>query len=60
MVKQLIVSQQRLTKRIARLDKMQSIFKLWHVAHLPFALIMLIVMVIHVAVALTFGYKWIF
>ena len=60
MVKQLIVSQKKLVKRIARLDKMQNFFKLWHVAHLPFALIMLIIMVIHVAVALTFGYKWIF
>lgn len=59
-VKQLIVRQKMLTQRMARLDMMQNIFKYWHVAHLPFALIMLIVMVIHVAVVLTFGYKWIF
>jgi len=59
-VKQLIVRQRSLTQRMARLDMMQNIFKYWHVAHLPFALIMLIVMVIHVAVVLTFGYKWIF
>ena len=59
-VKQLIVSQRRLAKRIERLEMMQNIFKLWHVAHLPFALIMLIVMFIHVVVVLTFGYKWIF
>ena len=59
-VKQLIVRQRLLTQRMARLDMMQNIFKYWHVAHLPFALIMLIVMVIHVAVVLTFGYKWIF
>ncbi len=59
-VKQLIKSQKSLVKRIKRLAMMQNIFKLWHVAHLPFALIMLIVMVIHVTVALTFGYKWIF
>lgn len=59
-VKQLIVSQRRLAKRIERLDMMQNIFKLWHVAHLPFALIMLIVMVVHVIVVLTLGYKWIF
>jgi len=60
MVKQLINSQKSLVKRIERLDMMQNIFKYWHVAHLPFALIMLIVMIIHVAVVLTFGYKWIF
>lgn len=59
-VRQLIIRQRLLTQRMARLDMMQNIFKYWHVAHLPFALIMLIVMVIHVAVVLTFGYKWIF
>jgi len=59
-VKQLINSQKKLIKRIERLDMMQSIFRYWHVAHLPFAIIMLIVMVIHVVVVLTFGYKWIF
>lgn len=59
-VKQLINSQIALVKRIKRLDMMQNIFRYWHVAHLPFALIMLIVMVIHVVVVLTFGYKWIF
>ncbi len=59
-IKRLIKSQKNLIKRIGRLDKMQNIFKLWHIAHLPFALIMLIVMLIHVAVVLTFGYKWIF
>lgn len=46
--------------RIARLQTMQKLFKYWHVAHLPFALIMLIIMVIHVAFTITFGYHWIF
>jgi len=59
-IKQLIRSQKKLVRRIARLDRMQSLFKYWHVAHLPFALIMLIIMIIHIAVVLTFGYKWIF
>ena len=59
-VRKLINNQRRMTKRLERLDMMQNIFKYWHVAHLPFALIMLIVMLIHVAVVLTFGYKWIF
>lgn len=57
--KLLINNQRRLSKRIQRLEMMQNIFKYWHVAHLPFALIMLVIMVIHVVVALTFGYKWI-
>jgi hypothetical protein len=49
-----------INRRIDRLDTMQSLFKYWHVAHLPFALVMLIVMVIHVAVTIVFGYRWIF
>ena len=58
--KQLINNQRKLSSRIKRLETMQNIFRYWHVAHLPFALITLVIMVIHVIVALTFNYKWIF
>lgn len=56
----LVKNEITLTKRIGRLHTMQKLFKYWHVAHLPFALIMLIIVIIHVAVTLAFGYKWIF
>jgi sulfur relay (sulfurtransferase) DsrC/TusE family protein len=49
-----------LNRRIERLDTMQNLFKYWHVAHFPFALVMLIIMTIHVAVTIIFGYRWIF
>ena len=49
-----------LSKKIARLQTMQKLFKYWHVAHMPFALIMLVIVVIHIAVTVAFGYKWIF
>jgi hypothetical protein len=49
-----------LNRRIDRLVTMQNLFKYWHVAHLPFAIIMLIIMIIHVAVTIAFGYRWIF
>jgi hypothetical protein len=39
---------------------MQKMLKYWHVAHLPFAVVMFIIMVIHVAITIAFGYKWIF
>jgi hypothetical protein len=39
---------------------MQDYLRYWHVAHLPFALVMLFIMIIHVVVAVLFGYKWIF
>lgn len=49
-----------LDRRIKLLRSMQSIFKYWHIFHLPFAIVMLIIMLIHVGVTIVFGYKWIF
>jgi hypothetical protein len=60
MILGLIMDDIKLNRRIERLDTMQSFFKSWHVVHLPFALIMLVIMVIHVAVTVLFGYRWIF
>jgi hypothetical protein len=57
---QIFRDQLKLKRKILRLVTMQKLFAYWHVAHLPFALIMLVVMIIHVGVAVTFGYKWIF
>jgi hypothetical protein len=59
-VTKLVSNEISLSNRIERLQTMQQLFKYWHVAHLPFALIMLIIMVIHVAITLLFGYRWIF
>ena len=56
----MVKNEMSLSRKIARLETMQKLFKYWHVAHLPFALIMLIILVIHVGVTLAFGYKWIF
>jgi len=62
--KSLVLSSARLEwkmeRRIARLASMQKLFKLWHVFHRPFALIMLIIVVVHVVATLTMGYTWIF
>lgn len=56
----LVKNEISLNRRIERLLTMQNLFKHWHVAHLPFALIMLVIMVIHVGVSIVFGYTWIF
>ncbi len=48
-----------LTRRIALLEKLRSLFTLWHVIHLPFSIIMLIIFLVHVGVAVAFGYRWI-
>jgi len=49
-----------MARRIAFLRTSQKFFQLWHIFHLPFAITMFVIMVIHVAVTIIFGYKWIF
>ena len=49
-----------ISRRIGLLQTMQNIFKYWHVVHLPFAIVMFVIMFIHIAVTVAFGYKWIF
>ena len=49
-----------LVRRIGLLTTMQKIFKYWHIIHLPFALVMILIMVVHITVAIIFRYTWIF
>jgi hypothetical protein len=49
-----------LTRRIAFLQKFRQLFYYWHVVHLPFALVMFVILFIHIGVAIAFGYTWIF
>lgn len=58
--RKLLSNEISLNRKIDMLVSMRSLMEYWHVAHLPFALAMLIVMLIHVGVVLTLGYKWIF
>lgn len=55
----LVKDELSLNRRIDRLLLMQNLFKYWHVAHLPFAIVMLVIMIIHVGVTMVFGYRWI-
>lgn len=59
-VSKLLNEEISMARKIDRLVSMQTLFQYWHVAHLPFALIMLVIMIVHVVVAITFGYTWIF
>ena len=59
-VAKLVGNEITLNRRIERLQIMRKLFRYWHVAHLPFALIMLIIMVIHVVVTLMMGARWVF
>jgi hypothetical protein len=49
-----------ISRRIGWLRTMQKFFRYWHIIHLPFAIVMFVIMFIHIIVTLTFGYKWIF
>ncbi len=59
-VTRLAKNEMAINQRISRLEKMQQLFRYWHVAHLPFAIIMLVIVVVHVIITLALGYKWIF
>jgi hypothetical protein len=59
-VRTLLREERKLAWRISNYNRMERLFKYWHVAHKPFALIMLIFALIHVVVTLSLGYKWIF
>jgi hypothetical protein len=48
-----------LGRRIAFLEQIQQLFHYWHVIHLPFSIVMFVILAIHVGVAIVFGYRWI-
>jgi hypothetical protein len=45
-------------RRIVLWSRLHDLFHYWHVAHKPFAVVMYVFMVVHVAVALWTGYAW--
>lgn len=50
----------KLQRQLASLSISQKLFRHWHLFHLPFAMVMFIIMIIHIVVAFLFGYGWIF
>ncbi len=49
-----------LRQRVLVLEKIRQVFHYWHVIHLPFSIVMLVILIVHVGVAIAFGYTWIF
>ncbi len=47
-------------RRIRTLKVMHRFFRHWHIVHLPFAIVMFLIMFVHIGVVFTFGYRWIF
>lgn len=49
-----------LSRKISLLNSVHEMFRYWHIIHLPFAIVMLLIMVLHVGITVAFGYRWIF
>ena len=47
------------TRRLELFHQIRDLFHWWHVFHKPFAIIMILVMIVHVGVAVSLGYTWI-
>jgi hypothetical protein len=47
-----------LHRRLLLWDRLRELFHYWHVLHKPFALLMYLFMVVHIAVAWVTGYAW--
>lgn len=56
----LILKRQKLIKRKQFLDRTLKILHYWHILHIPFVILMFIILLIHVYVTYSMGYKWIF
>jgi len=54
----LLDRQVRLQQQSRLLVPFQRLFGYWHVLHLPLAIVLLVVAIVHVGVAILFGYGW--
>jgi hypothetical protein len=50
----------RLEHQVALLQPFQRLFKYWHLFHMPLAIVMLVIVLVHVSVAVLLGYTWLF
>ncbi len=57
---QLFREEVTLEHQVALLTPFQRLFKYWHLFHMPLAIVMLVVVLVHVTIALLLGYTWIF
>ena len=57
---QLLQSRLLLEQQIVLMEPFQRLFGYWHLLHLPLAGVMLVIMILHIAVSILFGYIWVF
>ncbi len=49
-----------LSRKIAFLGTARALFHYWHVIHIPFSIIMFLILIVHVILTVSLGYTWIF
>lgn len=59
-IRHLFFERSKLQRQIQTLITTQQLFRHWHIIHLPFTIIMGVILVAHIIVAFLFGYTWIF
>lgn len=48
----------RLTQQRVLLEPFGRLFRYWHTFHLPLAIVMALILLVHIGVAIAFGYAW--
>lgn len=56
----LVQRRRKLEQQILLMAPFRRLFHYWHVFHIPLAIVMSLILVVHVTVAILFGYTWIF
>ena len=56
---QLLQSRLLLEQQIVLLEPFQRLFGYWHILHLPLAAVMFVIMIVHIAISVMFGYTWV-
>lgn len=57
---ELLKKKVQLERRIHLWNGIHQLFHYWHIFHKPFAVIMYLIMIVHIAVSVWLGYRWIF
>lgn len=58
-LRRLIRDEIQLEQQVILLKPFQRLFRWWHILHLPLAIVMLLIMIVHIAVVAAFGYVWV-
>jgi hypothetical protein len=51
--------EEALERRVALIRPFQRLFHYWHLFHLPLAILMGVIVILHIGVAVVFGYAWV-